>query len=341
MDQQLTHNSFLRKGPQLVGRSRAIQHVQGMVKKVAPTESVVLVVGNSGTGKEVVARAIHGQSKRAKAPFIPVNCAAIPKELLESELFGHEKGAFTGALSTRMGRFELANGGTLFLDEIGDMPLDMQVKLLRVIQERTFERVGANKSIKMNVRIVAATNKKLEEAIKDGDFREDLYYRLNVFPIEMPTLSQRTEDIPELIEDLFRFLHVTPDQKVKLTHDAINHLMRYEWPGNVRELANLIERLCVLHPGQTLSADHLPKPYGKEQKPHQLAQVPQVGMPELNGQFNLKRYLTELELMCIQQALTESQGVVAQAAKKLGLRRTTLVEKLRKFQIERTSTSEP
>lgn len=317
----------------LVGKSKAIQDVVRLVKKVAPTDSVVLIHGKSGTGKEVVARQIHALSQRKNAPFIPVNCAAIPKELMESELFGHEKGAFTGALATRVGRFELACGGTLFLDEIGDMPLDMQVKLLRVLQERVFERVGGNRSIKMNVRVIAATNKELEQAIEEKSFREDLYYRLNVFPLMMPSLCNRKEDIPSLVDDLVRSLDLSQMTKSPFTQQAMDVLSQYHWPGNVRELANLIERTCVLYPNQIIDASQLPEPYCHQTLPPQVAE--EEPAPVIQEGFNLKRYLVDLELSFIKEALKEENWVVAHAAKKLGLRRTTLVEKMRKYQLER------
>ncbi len=318
----------------LVGQSSAMSHVIKMVKKVAPTDSVVLIEGKSGTGKEVVARQIHALSKRSKAPFIPVNCAAIPKELLESELFGHERGAFTGALATRVGRFELAKGGTIFLDEIGDMPLEMQVKLLRVLQEKVFERVGGNRSIKMDVRILAATNQNLSEAIESHEFREDLFYRLNVFPIMMPALQDRQEDIPSLIQDLLKTLDMDESEKIMLRGDAIEALTQYAWPGNVRELANLIERTCVLHPGQLIGAKDLPAPYFRTESECVIQEKGPADIKMQEG-FNLKKYLNELEVTFIKEALSEENWVVAHAAKKLGLRRTTLVEKMRKFQLER------
>lgn len=326
---------------QLVGQSGAIQQVLELVNKVAQTDSVVLINGKSGTGKEVVARQIHYLSKRANAPFIPVNCAAIPKELLESELFGHEKGAFTGALSTRVGRFEMASGGTLFLDEIGDMPLDMQVKLLRVLQERVFERVGGNRSIKMNVRVIAATHQNLTQAIEQNKFREDLFYRLNVFPIEMPTLAQRTQDLSILVEDLLAKLSVDPTQKIMFKPEAMQALYQYDWPGNVRELSNLIERICVLHPGKTIGLQDLPEPFcnttASVSTQNDTDQTISTKALITEG-FNLKRYLVDLELTFIKEALKEEAGVVAHAAKRLGLRRTTLVEKMRKYNIDKVTT---
>lgn len=249
-------NPLLRS---LVGNSSGIRNVRRLIEQVSDTEASVLVLGESGTGKEVVARNIHTLSSRASKPFIPINCGAIPGELLESELFGHEKGAFTGAITSRQGRFELANGGTLFLDEIGDMPLPMQVKLLRVLQERCFERVGSNKSIDVNVRIIAATHRNLEEAIKEGKFREDLFYRLNVFPIEMPPLRERAEDIPLLFNELISRIESENRPSVRLMPDAMNALCEYNWPGNIRELANLVERLTILYPKGILSKEDLPQ----------------------------------------------------------------------------------
>lgn len=232
----------------LVGTSRAIGQVRQMMQQVADTEASVLILGESGTGKEVVARNLHYHSKRREGPFVPVNCGAIPAELLESELFGHEKGAFTGAITSRARRFELANGGTLFLDEIGDMPLPMQVKLLRVLQERTFERVGSNKTQNADVRIIAATHKNLEQMIETGSFREDLFYRLNVFPIEMAPLRERVEDIPLLMNELISRMEIEKRGSIRFNSAAIMSLCQHDWPGNVRELANLVERMAIMHP---------------------------------------------------------------------------------------------
>ncbi len=336
----------------LVGNSRAIIRVRKMIDQVAPTEATVLILGESGTGKEVVARNIHYYSNRRKKPFVPINCGAIPSELLESELFGHEKGSFTGAVGTRQGRFELAEGGTIFLDEIGDMPLNMQVKLLRVIQERSFERVGSNKSVKSDVRIVAATHRDLEKLIEDGTFREDLYYRLNVFPVEMPPLKTRAEDLPLLVNELITRLEHEKKSSVKLTPAAMMALCNYDWPGNVRELANLMERMTILHPYGVVDVSDLPS----KVVPHVSADaedggelmdampVLMSGMPakELNNSprlprdgINLKQHLTEIEISLIEQALDECAGVVAHAANRLKIRRTTLVEKMRKYGIQR------
>jgi sigma-54 specific flagellar transcriptional regulator A len=341
----------------LVGNSRSVQRVRKMVDQVSPTEATVLILGESGTGKEVVARNIHYYSNRRNKPFVPINCGAIPSELLESELFGHEKGSFTGAVGARQGRFELAEGGTIFLDEICDMPLNMQVKLLRVIQERSFERVGSNKSIKSDVRIVAATHRDLEVLIEDGRFREDLYYRLNVFPIEMPPLSSRAEDLPLLVNELITRLEHEKKSSVRLTPAAMMALCNYDWPGNVRELANLMERLTILHPYGVVDAGDLPPkmaPHGRalgrsRDEPDTSAATPGSmplvqGMPAvaLNNKprlpregIDLKQHLTDIEISLIEQALDECSGVVAHAANRLKIRRTTLVEKMRKYSIQR------
>jgi sigma-54 specific flagellar transcriptional regulator A len=327
----------------LSGTSPAVRRVRRLIEQVADTEATVLILGESGTGKEVVARNIHYHSSRRYKPFVPVNCGAIPSELLESELFGHEKGAFTGAISARRGRFEMADGGTLFLDEIGDMPLAMQVKILRVLQERVFERVGSNKSVTANVRIVAATHANLEEAIAAGRFREDLYYRLHVFPIDMPPLRERIEDLPLLIHDLVSRLEHEKRGSIRLTPQAVKVLTGYPWPGNVRELANLVERLVILYPQAVVDVQDLPEKYrlgdaledlggGADLEffgpvtPHQ--RLPREGL-------DLKDYLGQLEYLLIRQALDEADGVVAQAAKRLKMGRTTLVEKMRKYDIRR------
>ncbi|MBL4630528.1 MAG: sigma-54-dependent Fis family transcriptional regulator, partial [Paraglaciecola sp.] len=244
----------------LIGKSSQIQGVRHLIEQVAPTEANVLILGESGTGKEVIARNVHFLSNRTDSIFIPINCGAIPAELLESELFGHEKGAFTGAIGMRKGRFELADGGTLFLDEIGDMPLQMQVKLLRVLQERTYERVGGTKPIKCNVRVIAATHRNLETMIEDGQFREDLYYRLNVFPIESPALRERKEDIPLLLQELITRLEMD-NSNIKFTKNAMTSLMEHKWAGNVRELSNLVERLMILYPNQLIDVSDLPSKY--------------------------------------------------------------------------------
>lgn len=334
----------------LVGTSRQIQYVRELMHQVADKDVTVLITGESGTGKEVVARNLHYHSNRRDEPFVPVNCGAIPNELIESELFGHEKGSFTGAITSRAGRFEMAEGGTLFLDEIGDLPLNMQVKLLRVLQERTFERVGGTKTLKTNVRIIAATHKNLEKMVEDATFREDLYYRLNVFPVEVPALRERREDIPLLLNELISRMENEKRGSIRFNSAAIMSLCRHEWHGNVRELANLVERLAILHPYGVIGVIELPKKFrhvddadedeSRIQEPVTLPQEPGlVGMdtPALlpvNG-IDLKEYLTNLERSLIQQALDDASGIVARAAEKLRIRRTTLVEKMRKYGLQR------
>lgn len=344
----------------LVGKSNEIQQVRHLIEQVAPTEANVLILGESGTGKEVIARNVHFLSTRTDSIFIPVNCGAIPGELLESELFGHEKGAFTGAVGSRKGRFELAEGGTLFLDEIGDMPLQMQVKLLRVLQERTYERVGGTKPIKCNVRVIAATHRNLELMIEQGQFREDLYYRLNVFPIESPALRERKEDIPLLLQELVSRLE-DDNAQIRFTDNALTSLMEHSWAGNVRELSNLVERLMILFPNRLIDAADLPVKYK-----HIDAETYEPDYPEellereaINAMFgedsdvladepivssgaelpvdglNLKEYISELEISLIKQALEQQDWVVARAADALGMRRTTLVEKMRKYDISK------
>ncbi len=326
----------------LVGNSRGSRRVRHLVEKVAPTEANVLILGESGTGKEVVARNIHYFSKRRGQPFVPINCGAIPGELLESELFGHEKGSFTGAINARQGRFEMAEGGTLFLDEIGDMPPAMQVKLLRVLQERVFERVGSNKSLTADVRIIAATHRNLEEHIGDGRFREDLYYRLNVFPVDMPPLRERVEDIPLLVHEIIARLEAEGRGSVRFAPDAVAALGHYRWPGNIRELANLIERLAILYPFGVVQARDLPEKITGTAPVDDFAALvaepseqvipfvaDMVQLPE-DG-IDLKEHLGSVEASLIRQALDDADGVVAQAAKRLHLQRTTLAEKLRKY----------
>ncbi|ROV58770.1 sigma-54-dependent Fis family transcriptional regulator [Vibrio ponticus] len=352
----------------LVGQSHGIKEVRHLIEQVSSSEANVLILGESGTGKEVVARNIHYHSPRRGGPFVPINCGAIPPDLLESELFGHEKGAFTGAITSRKGRFELAEGGTLFLDEIGDMPMPMQVKLLRVLQERCFERVGGNSTIRANVRVIAATHRNLDHMINDGGFREDLYYRLNVFPIEMPALRERKEDIPLLLQELMTRLEAEGSQPICFTPRATNSLMEHDWPGNVRELANLVERMIILYPNSLVDVNHLPTKYRYSDIPEfQPEYNPTVSVEEqerdvLQNIFaedfcmddmdlfgssdnapqslppegvNLKEMLADLEVNMINQALDAQGGIVARAADMLGMRRTTLVEKMRKYNLQR------
>jgi sigma-54 specific flagellar transcriptional regulator A len=391
MDSGLTPLENLR-GPRLPsGRSASIGAVNTLIRKVAKHDSSVLILGESGTGKEVVARAIHDSGARRGGPFVAVNCGAIPADLLESELFGHEKGAFTGAYTSRRGRFEIAEGGTLFLDEIGDMSLPMQVKLLRVLQERVFERVGNHQQIQSDVRIIAATHRNLEDAILHGRFRGDLFYRLNVFPIEMPSLRERLEDLDHLISEFVAQNIEAGRPPLRLLARTVEALREYSWPGNVRELANLIERLSVLYGSQPVDILDLPPRYRagyltEEAIEALLADIAAVepndppveesvgasvrdGVTETaavasltvsddedvgvnngfsdgelleissksdvsllpNDGFDLRLHLLNIEQQLIVQALERSRGTVSHAAKLLGLRRTTLVEKMRRF----------
>ena len=332
----------------LVGNSRGIIEVRKLIEQVAESDATVLILGESGTGKEVVARNLHYHSVRRDKPFVPINCGAIPGELLESELFGHEKGAFTGAVSARRGRFEMAEGGTLFLDEIGDMPMAMQVKLLRVLQERTYERLGGSKEITANVRVVAATHQNLEELIKEGKFREDLYYRLNVFPIEMPPLRERMEDVPLLVNELIARMEHEKRGSVRFTPACMIALCQYRWPGNVRELSNLLERMVIMYPYGVVDVADLPakfKPSGAtddvpvmnfDQNLASNADLQSSRLPR-DG-LDLKEHISTVECSLIKQALDEADGVVAHAAKRLKMRRTTLVEKLRKYGLQRSQT---
>lgn len=338
----------------LVGTSREIQHVREMMAQVADKDVSVLITGESGTGKEVVARNLHYNSPRRDKPFVPVNCGAIPAELLESELFGHEKGAFTGAINSRAGRFEMAEGGTLFLDEIGDMPLNMQVKILRVLQERCFERVGSNKTQPVDVRIIAATHRNLEQMIEENTFREDLFYRLNVFPIELPSLKERAEDIPLLINELVSRMESEQRGSIRFNSAAIMSLCQHEWSGNVRELANLVERMAITHPYGVIGVQDLPLKYRHvDVVEEEFAQASSraagtgsgaagAGYVSMNDTpllpeqgIDLREYITNLEMSLIQQALNDCGGVVARAADKLCVRRTTLVEKMRKYEMQR------
>ena len=336
----------------LVGNSAEIGQVRRMMGQVAAKEVSVLITGESGTGKEVVARNLHLNSSRADKPFIPINCGAIPRELLESELFGHEKGAFTGAVSSRAGRFELADGGTLFLDEIGDMPLSMQVKLLRVLQEKSFERVGGINTLQSDVRILAATHKDLEQMIESGEFRQDLYYRLNVFPIEIPPLRARAEDVPLLLNELISAMESDGRGSVRFNSGAMSCLQRYPWPGNVRELANLVERMAILYPHHIVGVEDLPVKirtytaqtdayHGHSVRPDQTgvdSASERDSLLPMHG-LDLKEYLANLERSLIGQALDDSGGVVARAASRLHMRRTTLVEKMRKYQMQRSEAA--
>jgi sigma-54 specific flagellar transcriptional regulator A len=391
----------------IIGKSAPTQALLGLVKVLANSHSTVLITGESGTGKELVAQALHRQSPRRQGPFIPINCGAIPRDLLESELFGHRKGAFTGAVADRIGRFEMADGGTLFLDEIGDLPLDMQVKLLRVLQDRAIQPVGAARMVPLDVRVVAATHKDLAAGVTDGRFREDLYYRLNVLPCHTTPLRERTEDIQDLL-DFYAARHALDGQDpIRFSADLLEALLGYAWPGNVRELSNLVDRFTTLFPGRRVSLAEIPQamlPPGMRQgvRPASAAQVPgplaapsalaaspapsavssslpsvvmdgdemvftllgealpatapltvaantesaepfnQVeeiiclaqGMVSLPPEgLPLKQQLTKIERSLIEQALARTNGNVSQTARLLQLQRTTLIEKIQKYEL--------
>ena len=329
----------------IIGQSVSLSELFRILLKVAPTDSTVLVTGESGTGKELLVRALHNNSTRAGKPFVPINCGAIPKELLESELFGHEKGAFTHAIRSRPGRFEMADGGTIFLDEIGEMDLSLQVKILRVLQEKEIERVGGQGAKKVDVRIVAATNRDLEQEVGVGRFREDLYYRLNVIPLHLPPLRERREDVPLLAEHFLKlFCERKGRPQLALGRDVRKIFAAYPWPGNVRELENFMERLSILTDGnevlpcdlpgkilEAVGAAALPDP-----APPRAVEAPGRGfvwpvLDDLAEQgMGLKEFLDYMEDRLIEEALSRADGVKNQAAELLGSKRTTLIEKLKK-----------
>jgi two-component system response regulator HydG len=316
----------------IVGSSAAIQAVFKNVEKVAPTEATVFVHGESGTGKELVARAIHDLSPRRDQPFVGVNCAAIPGTLLESELFGHEKGAFTGAVKRKLGRFELAHGGTLFLDEIGDVPLEMQAKLLRALQEKTIERVGGEAPISVDVRIVSATHRDIAKMVKEGTFREDLLYRLHIIPITLPPLRERPEDIPLLVDHFLQKLAPRTRSLVRrIDAGCLAALASYRWPGNVRELENVMEQALVFAEGDTLVADDLPAMLGalKPSTAQPLEQLPAADDPR-----TLDEILEGLEKALILRAYNACGGVKAETARRLGIKPSALYYKLQKYKIE-------
>jgi DNA-binding NtrC family response regulator len=312
-----------------VGDSRPIQEVFELIEKVADTDSTVLITGESGTGKELIAKAIHYNSHRKDNLMVVINCGAIPEELLESELFGHERGAFTGAHKSRIGRFELANGGTIFLDEIGDMSPNLQVKLLRVLQEQKFERVGSTRTIGVDIRIIAATNQDLFGAVKKGEFREDLYYRLNVIPIKVPPLRQRKSDIPLLVDFFVKKFGQEKQKHIKgIASVAMDTVLKYDWPGNVRELENLVERVIILANGDEIGLDDIPEPIkGRTETMESLvATIPK-------GDIDFDHAVEEYEKNLILQALNDTNWVKTKAAKLLKMNRTTLIEKMKKKKI--------
>ncbi|MBI5559353.1 MAG: sigma-54-dependent Fis family transcriptional regulator [Deltaproteobacteria bacterium] len=316
--------------PCVIGQSKVLLDVFTIIEKVCNTNTTVLIQGESGTGKELIAQALHYGSDRKNGPFVPVNCGAIPGELLESELFGHEKGAFTHAIRTRLGRFELADSGTVFLDEVAEMSPMLQVKLLRVLQEKQFERIGGTKTIISDFRVIAATNKNLEDEVSKGRFREDLYYRLTVVPIKAPPLRDRISDIPLLAEYFIEKFNRSKKRAISgISEEAMRHLLRYPWPGNVRELENVVERMVLLSHGERIGCDDLPERILRpEKRVEHTGEIPQQG-------FCLSDQVAEFEKGLIVQALDQTNWVKNRAAKLLNVNRTTLLEKMKRYGIEK------
>ncbi|HQL91621.1 MAG TPA: sigma-54 dependent transcriptional regulator, partial [Syntrophales bacterium] len=305
--------------PEIIGQSKVMRGIFSQILKVAPTDATVLITGESGTGKELVAQSIYQHSLRKDGPFIKLNCVAIPEGLLESELFGHEKGSFTGATAQKRGKFELAHGGTILLDEIGDMPLATQAKLLRVLQEKEFERVGGTKPIRVDIRIIASTNKNLMKLVQEGKFREDLFYRLNVFSLHLPPLRDRREDIPALAQG---FLETAP-KSAEISSSALQLLMGFQWPGNVRELKNVIERAAVMAENGVIEPQHLPAQIS--------GGIVGQAMQEVPEQANLDDRLAEIEKRFIIDALTRADGVQVRAAQILGIKERSLWHRVKKY----------
>jgi two-component system nitrogen regulation response regulator NtrX len=333
-------------GGQMVGKSSAMDTVRQMIARIAPTDARVLIMGESGTGKELVASAIHDGSARREKPFVRVNCAAIPRDLVESEMFGHERGAFTGATQTRIGRFELAHRGTLFLDEVGDLGPDAQAKLLRAIEAKEIQRVGGNRVIRTDVRIISATNHDLQRAVRAGTFREDLYFRLQVIPLEIPPLRERGDDIFELVEHFSeQFLQRSGQAKPRWRSDALQLLRDYPWPGNVRELANIVERLAILHPGTEITGPHVEDVLivdrDEEAAPpttptHAQKQLGDAREPAARGSSSLTDKLDSFERTVIARALAEAGGNVADAARRLQTDRPNLYRRMKRLGINAT-----
>jgi transcriptional regulator with PAS, ATPase and Fis domain len=312
--------------PEIIGDSRVMRGLLRRIQMVAPTDSTVLILGESGTGKELVASSIHHNSRRKQNPFVKLNCVAIPPDLLESELFGHEKGAFTGATARKPGKFELADGGTLFLDEIGDMPIGLQAKILRVLQEKEFDRVGGTRTVQVDVRIICATNKDLSQMVQEGTFREDLYYRINVFSLQLPTLRERKEDIPLLIDDLLA--RTTPE--IGISSAALQMMIGYSWPGNVRELQNTVERAAVLSQGQEIAVTHLPE---------NIARVFNHPFVETEDEKtrSIDDKLKDIEKGIIIDALKRTNGIQIRAAELMGINQRSLWHRIKKYQIDSTA----
>ncbi len=330
-ENELLRSQIQQRFANIVGQSTPMQKLYRTIQRVSRTATTVLILGESGTGKELIANAIHYHSDRKDKPFVPINCGAIPEELLESELFGHERGAFTGAFKDRKGRFELAHQGTVFLDEIGEMSQKLQVKLLRFLQEKRFERVGGGRTIQVDAGIIAATNKNLEKAVEEGSFREDLFYRLNVIPMHVPPLREREGDVPLLIHHfLKRHCQEKEIPLKRMSKAAAETLDRYPWPGNVRELENLIERLVILTDSEEIDVDDLP-PRIRQCQATRPSSLMDISLGETG--MDLKKTLDDLENHLIMEALKRANGVKNRAANLLGLNRTTLIEKMKKKKI--------
>ena len=366
IDQANFDNSLLKILDDMInGESSETKSMKNLIAMVSQTDSTALILGETGTGKDIVAQAIHKCSKK-KGSFVTVNCAAIPSELLESELFGHEKGSFTGADKLRKGRFEQSSGGSLFLDEIGDMPLPLQAKLLRAIESKSIQRVGGAEDIKINLRLICATHRDLEKKVESGEFRADLFFRINVLPINVPSLAERRTDIPSLLKKLIETLNVEKSAQPKFTNDAITSLTKHNWPGNVRELKNVIERACIIFPGQEVTSTNifenllrLKVPTVAEEQnalwemTSDLDEINNIEFDEINqspedflphpknyknwftfyDEIDLRRHLQDVEIVLIEQALEKTDNKIALAADKLKLRRTTLIEKMRKYSL--------
>jgi two-component system nitrogen regulation response regulator NtrX len=316
----------VERGQEIVGKSAAIEDLRQQISIAAPTTGRVLIHGDSGSGKELVARAIHARSTRAEGAFVEVNCAAVPEELIESELFGHERGAFTGAVARHRGKFETANGGTLFLDEIGDMSLKTQAKVLRALEEQAFERVGGKETIRVDVRVLAASNQDLEEQIAQGRFREDLFYRLNVIPIEVPPLRRRKEDLPILVEHFTSLFSAENGKRLKtMSVEALAYFLAYDWPGNVRELRNMVERLVIMAPRDVIGPEDLPPPLRPKETP--------TGADEVQREKTLKEARDAFERAFILAELRAHEGNVTRTAEKLGIERSHLYRKLKGYGI--------
>ena len=353
------------------GKSKQTDELIKLIQMVSKTNSTALILGETGTGKDVIARAIHNSSPR-NGPLITVNCAAIPSELLESELFGHEKGSFTGADKLRKGKFEQSSGGSMFLDEIGDMPLALQAKLLRAIENKTIQRVGGSTDIKIDLRLICATHRDLEKKVESGEFRADLFFRINVLPIQVPSLAERRDDIPDLVLNLLKNVDAEDEFKPKFTTDAITALTRHNWPGNVRELKNLIERACILFQGQEVTSTNVTENLLRLKAPNTIEEQNEIwdvtselmdevefdgnddaenrvnNLPHPNNykdwftfydEIDIRRHLQDIEIILIEAALEKTNGKISNAADILKLRRTTLIEKMKKFSITKNDTN--